>query len=273
MNPVPPGLRAHQGRTVRARIRVAAPPEVVWDAWARAEDIARWFVDRAEGDMRTGATVTWVFEAFDIRLPIEVFAAERPSYLAFGGKAPGRPDALQEVEIHDVGGLSEVRVANSGFPEGPQGDEQYEGVVSGWTLALAQLKHALERYLGEPRTHLMAMRPAALEYERALELYTDRTALETWLARSAQLKPMGRGQRARLELYDGSELAGEVLAVSSREVLLEWPQRRGVLALKAFSMGPSGRCAALDFSGWSLPERERGEVRAFLDAALARLPP
>ncbi len=264
--------RQHHGRTIRAGIEIRAPAGEVWDAWARAEDIARWFVDCAEGDMRAGATVTWVFEHFGYRLPLEVFEAERPRYLAFGGKVPGRPDALQEVEISERGGTTQLEIANSGFPEGATWDEEFEGVVSGWTLALAQLKHALEQHRGETRTHLIAMRSAPLEYARTLELYTDRLALETWLARSAQLKPMGRGQRARLELFDGTELAGEVLAVTSREVLFAWPQRRGVLALKAFSMGPAGRYAALDFSGWSLPERERHEVRAFLDAALARLP-
>ena len=81
--------RRHIGPVVRKEITIDATPEEVWEAWAEPEGIARWFVDRAEGRMEAGATITWIFETFGYHLPIEVYEAERGRTLVFGGEPPG----------------------------------------------------------------------------------------------------------------------------------------------------------------------------------------
>ena len=116
------GKRKHVGRTVRKEFLIRASPEQVWEAWARPDRISQWFVDGAEGEMRAGETVTWRFEHFHARLPIEVYEAERGRYLAFGGETPSRPAALQEIFIEHEGGLTRLRLANSGFHDGAQWD-------------------------------------------------------------------------------------------------------------------------------------------------------
>jgi uncharacterized protein YndB with AHSA1/START domain len=270
MSPRPP--RPHVGRAVRREIRIAVPPRAVWDAWAEPEEIARWFVDRAEGSMRDAATVTWRFEAFGFSVPVEIFAAVPGEYLAFGGALTGRPPALQEVILEHRGGETLLRVVNSGFGDGAQWDEEYEGVDSGWVMALATLKHQLERYPGRSRHHLLAVRPTALDFAALQPRLATEEGLRRWLAREARLSsdPLELGTRVELDLGEAGPLAGEVLARSRREALLSWPQRSAVLGLKCFTMGPAGKQVALDWSGWA-PGPAPAELQPWLDAAAARL--
>jgi uncharacterized protein YndB with AHSA1/START domain len=273
------GARRHVGPVVRKEISIDATPEEVWEAWAEPEGIARWFVDRAEGRMEAGATVTWIFETFGYRLPIEVYEAVRGRTLVFGGEPPGRPQALQEVHVRQAGGSTLLRLANSGFYE--EDEEGVAGVDSGWDMALATLRHQLERYPGRRRVHHFVMRPARFEYEDAVPLFTTAEGLGRWLAPGVEVSPAPAeaGSRVRVPASDElpGGLRGEVLARTPWEVLLSWPEQGGVLGLKAFKMGED-RAVALDFSAWPEggPENaaEAGvgeELRAALDRAVAKL--
>ena len=266
------GGRRHVGRAVRKEIRIDASPEAVWDAWAKPEEIARWFVDAAEGEMAAGETVTWIWEAFGYRIPIEVYEAQRGEYLAFGGEPPGRPPALQEVTIAREGGTTVLRLVNSGFLEGPDWDEELAGTDSGWELALATLAHYLERYRGRDRTHRLEMRPVEqAPYDAVVPLYTTRAGLESWVGGAARpgAEPLHRGAPAALDLGDGLTLDGEVLAAAPHELLLSWPETDGVLGLKAFKAGPS-RSVALDWSSWGAGDRV-AEVERWMTVAVDRL--
>lgn len=266
--------RRHVGPVVRKEVSIDATPEEVWEAWAEPEGIARWFVDRAEGRMDAGATVTWIFETFGYRLPIDVYEAERGRTLVFGGEPPDRPPALQEVHVRQEGGSTLLRLANSGFHE--DDEEGFAGVESGWDMALATLKHQLERYPGRRRVHHFAMRPARFEYEDVVPLFTTAEGLSRWLAPGAEISPAPAavGSRVRVPAEGGLPvgLRGEVLARTPWEVLLSWPEQGGALGLKAFKMGQD-RAVALDFSAW--PETgEEGvgdEIGAALDRAVERL--
>ncbi len=271
--------RRHVGPVVRKEIAIDATPEEVWEAWAEPDGIARWFVDRAEGRMDAGATVTWIFETFGYRLPIDVYEAERGRMLVFGGEPPDRPPALQEVHIRQEGGSTLLRLANSGFLEGDE--EGRAGVDSGWEMALATLKHQLERYPGRTRLHHLAMRPARFEYADLVPLFTTAEGLGRWLAAGAEVAPSPAELGSRVQVPASGELPaglrGEVLARTPWEVLLSWPELDGVLGLKGFRMGED-RAVALDFSSWSGegPEGDAEEgvsdaVRRALDRAVERL--
>lgn len=273
------GTRRHVGRAVRKEIRIDASREAVWEAWAKPEEIARWFVDAAEGEMAPGETVTWIWERFGYRLPIEVYEAERGEYLAFGGRRPEGPPALQEVFVARDGGKTVLRLVNSGFLEGADWDEEIDGVDSGWELALATLARYLERYRGRDRWHLMEMRPVELfPYEAIVPLCTTRQGLEAWIGGTARpsVEPLERGGSVTLDLGGdlrgqggGFRLDGEVLAAAPHEVLLSWPEVEGVLGLKAFRAGP-GRAVALDWSSWA-GEPPTSEIGSWLAAAADRL--
>lgn len=267
--------RRHVGPVVRKEISIDATPEEVWDAWAEPDGIARWFVDRAEGRMEPGATVTWIFETFGYRLPIEVYEAERGEKLVFGGEPPDRPPALQEVHVRQEGGSTVLRLANSGFAE--DDEEGFAGVDSGWEMALATLKHQLERYPERTRVHHITIRPARFEYDDLVPLFTTAEGLGRWLAPGAEVAPrpaeLGSGVRvpASGELPVG--IRGRVLARTPWEVLLSWPELDAVLGLKGFKMGED-RAVALDFSAWPEAGAEDGvseAVRTGLDRAVERL--
>ena len=152
--------REHVGRTIRVEIRIDATPERVWDAWAEPEEIARWWVDRAEGTCAAGEVMTWHFDDMGYRLPVPILEAERGRSIVIGGEVPGRPPFLQEIHIASEGGTTVLRLANSGFRDGAEWDEEYEGVDSGWRISLATLKHWLENYPARDRVNTLVMRPA-----------------------------------------------------------------------------------------------------------------
>lgn len=266
--------RRHVGRRVDREIEIAAEPQEVLEAWAAPDEIARWFVDRADGRMEPGATVTWHFDHFGYHLPIEVYDAVPGERLAFGGEVPGRPPALQEVIVRQRGGATLLRVINSGFGAGADWDEEYQGVDSGWQMALATLKHWMETYRGSggERDHLLSVRPGEFTYAELQPLFTTARGLASWLADEAEVErePLAAGGAVRLKLAGGLTLDGEVLARTATEVLLSWPEVRGVLSLKCFAIS-GGRAAGLELSGWPLPADGRERLRLHLDSSLARL--
>jgi uncharacterized protein YndB with AHSA1/START domain len=262
--------RQHTGREVRREIEIDAAPEAVYEAWADPNGFASWFIDRAEGRAEAGSTVMWFFEAFGFELPVQIYEAEPGRRILMGGESPVRASLL-EVVIEQAGGGSKMTLVDSGFGEGADWDEEYEGVDSGWALALATLKHWLENYRGRRRTHEIVMQPTALEYDALQPYFTTSEGLASWLAAEARAdEPLAPGRRVAMTLADGSEFDGVVLARTRREVLLSWPQADAVLGLKCFSAGPAGRMVALDFNAWPAEGASR-DVRGLLGEALGRL--
>jgi uncharacterized protein YndB with AHSA1/START domain len=263
----------HVGRVVRKEIRIEADPERVWEAWAHPDKIAQWFVDRAEGTMEPGAVVTWYFDFFGMRLPVTVYATERGRMLTFGGEAPGRPAALQEVHLVKEGGTTILRLANSGFGSGPEADDELGGVDSGWELALATLKHWLEtKPAGKAWSHL-TLRPAKFEYEDLQPYFRTQVGLKKWLGDEVEIAPLPLNVESgvRVAFAGGRRLTGKVLAVSNREVLLTWPETEGTLGLKCFAMGPGTRALCLHVRAWPQDPAALADVPALLDRAVERL--
>lgn len=245
--------RTHHGRTIDTSIRIHTTPERAWLAWADPEAIASWFVDRAEGVARPGETMTWFFDTFNYRLPVPVVEAEPgKTFVTGGGDQPGPQGLpyLMEITIERDGGETVVRLLNSGFSPDAKFDDEFEGVVSGWKMALATMKYWLEHHDKTRRTHALVIEPAAYTWN----------ALRPWFS-----TPDGR--RQWLDPIVPADAA--TLADTGREVLLAWPERRAVIGLKAFRMGPQS-VVALDLSAWD-PELAPAEVHADLQAALGRL--
>lgn len=196
-------------KDIEVTIEIAAPPEAVYDAWADPEQLAAWFVDRAEGRAAPGETMTWIFDHFGYRQPVPIVAAERGRRFATGGGA-----YLLEVTLEPKGGATVLRLVNSGFDD----DERGEGVDSGWRMALAQLRHWLERYPGRRRHHTLAMRPYDGDWAAIAAAY-DRRA------------------------------TGEVLCRTRREVLVARPDLAGVIGWKAWTQGTQ-QMIGVDASSW-----------------------
>lgn len=246
--------RKHHGRVIDTRISVDTDPMTAWNAWADPQQIANWFVDRAEGVAKPGEVMTWFFDTFNYRLPVPIVEAEPGrTFVTGGGDAPGPQGLpyLMEISISHERGATTMRLVNSGFSTDATHEEEYEGVVSGWDMALATLKYWLEHHPSRQRVHRLALRPAPPGHGPIAPWFRTTEGRRAWLS------PL-------------IEDDARVLVDTGREVLLEWTTRRGVLGIKAFRMGPS-QMLGLDFSTW--PE-DAGTVDVDADAlpdALSRL--
>jgi uncharacterized protein YndB with AHSA1/START domain len=251
-------------------MRTRATPEQVYEAWTDPEKLAHWFVDRAHGKAEVGSTFTWIFEKFGYEIPYEVVAAEPGQRFALGGEHPKSGPFLLEVTIAREGGETRVTLVNSGFLDGSEWDQEFEGIVSGWTNGLAVLKHYLENYAGRPKTSILVMQPAACELPSLLPFYTTAEGLDRWLTTSAAIGG-NVGEACSLRLQGGDSLTGSVLAKTRWEAALSWEELDGVLELKGFRFGSMGPVVAARLVSWNLSTERAAAIERRLQEALTRL--
>ena len=157
---------------------------------------------------------------------------------------------------------------NSGFLDGSEWDEEYQGIVSGWTHSLALLKHYLENYFGRPKATLLLMQPATYEYSSLLPFYATAEGLDRWLTTSAVIGDTGGS--CVLRLHDGRTVTGRVLSKTAWEMAISWEEVDGVLELKGFRF-PPGRVVAARVTSWNLDSGRAAAIEKTLQDALARL--
>jgi uncharacterized protein YndB with AHSA1/START domain len=258
----------HKGRTIRAEIRTSASPQQVWEAWADPEKIAAWFVDHATGEGKAGSIVTWFFDDFGFAQPFKVEDSVPGKLFVLKWDPPQGDPGILEIQIEREGGSTLVRLINSGFKEGAEWDEEYEGVNSGWQMSLSNLKHYLENYFGRRKSALLIFRPASVQYDRLLSNFLDPARLSRWLTKSGAIGKVG--DRCDLVLQYGGSLTGRVLAVTQREVTLSWDEIGGTLELKGFSMGPQ-RVVGVRCLTWKLDREAAARLKPDLEKAVSRL--
>jgi uncharacterized protein YndB with AHSA1/START domain len=246
--------RTHHGRSIEQTIRIKSTPERVWKAWADPQDIANWFVDRAEGEGRAGNTMRWFFDTFGYTMNIPVVESEPgKTFVVAGDDGPDGLPYLMEITITKDGGETVMNLVNSGFADDPKKKDTFEGTVSGWKHALAVMKVWLEQYPDRTRHHDLVVRPAAFSWEVLRPLYATPEGRAKWMEPDVSWH-------------------GNVLSDAGREVLLSLPGRDGVVALKAFSMGPQFM-VGLDEMIWMRTGTTAEDAKPRLMRALDRLLP
>jgi uncharacterized protein YndB with AHSA1/START domain len=258
----------HKGRMIRAEVNASATPEQAWEAWADPEKIAQWFVDRATGEAKRGGTMTWFFDKFGYVLPYEILDAVPGELIVYKWEPPEGFPGILEVRIAREGGATAVRVIQSGFREGAEWDDEYEGVSSGWKIALGILKFYLENHFARGKTMTFVFRPAKFAYEQVLKYFLEPAKLAEWLTVSGAIGKAG--EKCELELRDAGKLTGRVLTITDREVMLSWDEVGGVLELKAFPMGPR-RVVGVRVMSWGLNAEEMAQLKKKMSAAVERL--
>ncbi|MDA8017974.1 MAG: SRPBCC domain-containing protein, partial [Thermoanaerobaculia bacterium] len=227
----------------RRELRVNASPEQLYRAWADPDIIAGWFADRAWGDAQPGGELTHFFEAFGMEMTYRVLEAEAPRRLVLEGRSPGGEPYRQEIHVRQDGGQTVLELVHSGFADDSDWDDEYEGIDSGWQLALAVLRHYLENHFAREKKTLFFARPVDFSWSEVAPLFRSEEGLASWLTDSGAVTEVGT--TASLALQGAGSLNGRVLADSGREVALEWTEIEGILELKAFGGGPWPKTLAL----------------------------
>ena len=260
---------SHTGREIRDEILIEAPPEVVYQAWADPDMVPDWFVTRAEGRMEEGETVFWSWDADGEGMAHRVVKAEPPRRIVLELGVP-QGLTLLEITIEQQGGHSLLRLVQSGFGDGRDWDDQYEGMLSGWMVALAILKHFAERYLERKRTEIMVLNDAEFDREKLIELQRSEEGLARWLTQSGTVGEKV-GEPVQLVFADGRTLSGTVLRTTAQETLWSWDEIEGVLEIKAFRGSVWGSKVGVRVMSWLDDVSELADLKDFLAGAVGKL--
>jgi len=254
--------------TDEREIRIDATPEAVWAAWAEPEHVRRWFSDDAEGRLEPGGELVHVFHGHGEHR-YRVLEVDGPRRLVLEGEMDGIA-FRQFVEIRHEGGSTVLRLVHSGFGTIDPDSEIVQGIDSGWTMALALLKHYVERYLGRRKQAVNVFQPARFEYAilRA-ERYESAEGLGSWLTDGNRgIPPHGP---VGLRLRSGRTVTGSVLVRTDHEVSVSWEEIEGVLELKAFGSGPERRVLGVRVTTWGSDQELAAALQAEMEAAVTRL--
>lgn len=128
-------------------IHVARRPAEVYDAVADPAKLSHYFTTGgAQGQMESGATVSWDFADFPGRFPVEVVDAISPERISFRWDANDAETEAYQTDVRftfepiDDGTRTKVSVNEQGWPDTPSGLKASYGNCMGWSQMLAALK-------------------------------------------------------------------------------------------------------------------------------------
>ena len=221
-------------RTVELAWTTSSALDRIWAAWTEPSHLVRWYCDRAEGSPSVGARMVHQFDWFGFRAEYTVEKAEPQRELVLAS-----PRGTLTIQFRSASTRRAIRLIDTGCPDDADG---YQALRSGWLNALSLLKEYVEQNWDRPKQVLIELREGDFEFQRAIERYRSPLRLE-WL-------PFGTG----------------VLQDTGTEVVLEWPEIRGTLELKAFPWGER-RMFGLRAVSWARESLEprRAELRAAVE--------
>lgn len=259
---------------VRESLRVAAPPEDVWRAFADPTWIAGWMAERAAGAAVTGGTLELAWDSLGMALELEVVAADAPTRLVLRAHPPGRAPQTQTVTLAgEPDGATRVDLVHDGFAPGARGDDERDGTRDGWHTQLRVLAHYLARHRGADRVCAASLAPVTAPVGAIARLLHTPDGLARWLT-AAPARLGAEGERCDFALRGGTWLSGTVLALAPpRELALAIDEIDGGLRLRAIQLDPGGAllCAVQAWS-WAPDASVWPTVLQELDEAIARLP-
>ena len=148
---------------LKREIVIDAPQDIVWSTVTEPEQIALWFSDAAEFELRPDGTgsMTWkpggrATEVLEepVVIPVRVLEIDPPHYFAFRWTHPADEDPtpanslLVEFTLTPEGEATRLTLVESGFEEiEREADTEAEGHESGWKVHLERLRQHVEREL------------------------------------------------------------------------------------------------------------------------------
>lgn len=132
------------GRTVEKELFIAAAPERVYRAFTTKEDLERWFVTKAELETRPGGVFNLWWKEGE-HAAGEFVELDPPRRVTFTwDDRPKYGITTCTIELVPEGDGTLLRLTHTGFGQGDNWDEHYDGVNGGWSEELGNLKTWLE---------------------------------------------------------------------------------------------------------------------------------
>jgi uncharacterized protein YndB with AHSA1/START domain len=133
---------------VRKELTTAARRERVWQALTDADQIVRWFSDKAvKVDLRPGGSIRFEWEGGEYD-DATIDTVEEPTRFAFEWHGAGfaEPSTLVEFTLEEVEGGTRVVVVERGFSKvgAEKRETAWKDNDGGWTKELGELKEYLE---------------------------------------------------------------------------------------------------------------------------------
>ena len=250
-----------KGRTIESEARTRATPRQAWEAFADAERLMDWWVDKVEGKAELGAEMICAWDSLGMRSPVEIVEAVPGERLVLEWKEqPGV--VVWEIDVTREGGETVVKVVCSGFGEGAAWDELYDGMKGGQPGLMKALKHYLDDHFGERRRVVSVMRETARPAETSR--FLTEPFLTRWLAQEAEV---GRpGDKARLVLRGGGTWTGIVNTAAEGVLDMSCEEIGGFVFLMCWQQ----RVWA-SITGWKLSSAEAEALEKELGGALDAL--
>jgi uncharacterized protein YndB with AHSA1/START domain len=135
------------GRTLEKELFINATPQRVFQALTEPAELERWFVQKAEVDLRPGGAIRfeWAPDAVEMGTILVLEPPYRLSY-SWGALSPGPTTITFELTAENEG--TRLRLIHTGIGEGEDWDSYYTAVSSGWSVHLNNLAAWLETGIG-----------------------------------------------------------------------------------------------------------------------------
>ncbi len=138
-----------RGRSLEKELFIKATPERVFQALTEKADLERWFVKKAEVDLRPGGAIRfeWGPELFESGKILVLDPPHRLSY-TWGALEPSPTTIAFELAAENDG--TRLHLIHTGIGEGEDWDHYYTSINSGWSGHLKNLTAWLETGICEP---------------------------------------------------------------------------------------------------------------------------
>jgi len=137
------------GRSLEKELFIKATPERVFQALTEKADLERWFVKKAEVDLRPGGAIRleWAPDAVEIG---KILVLDPPHRLSYSWEALEPSPTTITFELTAENDGTRLRLIHTGMGEGEDWDNYYTSINSGWSVHLKNLTAWLETGIGEP---------------------------------------------------------------------------------------------------------------------------
>ncbi len=166
-----PGEPPKSSRVLEFTVDLPADPDTVWRLLTDPAAIAQWFAPQVEGSAEPGGTLTLSWGP-EMRWNTRVAAAERARLLrwqddfdAYQQLPSTAAPVVIEWQLSSGPGGTRLRLVHSGFGDGADWDDMYDGTKAGWTFFMWHLLETVRHHLGQQRVVVFERRSSPLTRE------------------------------------------------------------------------------------------------------------